>query len=121
MTMTKAPEVLLADVVDKAYDVIDANGYCKTYLYDTKQAAGGTSLKDCRVDLFGAINIAVHGTPRWVGGSNLVADTEKAVTTDCGAVSLAAWMTQKGHNKREALALLKRTSARLRLQAVTKA
>lgn len=119
VTMTKAPEVTLADIVDKACDAINANGYCKTYLYDTNQAAGGTALKDCRIDLFGAINIAVHGTPRWVGGNNLVALAEKAVTADCGTVSLAAWMTQKGRNKREALALLKRTSARLRAEATS--
>ncbi|MGW2861865.1 DUF6197 family protein [Streptomyces sp. NPDC001205] len=113
-TTTKAPEVLHADVVDKAYDVIDANGYCKTYLYDTKQAAGGTALRECRIDIFGAINIGVHGTPRWTGGSNLVAEAEREVTADCGMVSLAAWMSTKGHNKREALALLKKTAARLR-------
>ena len=114
VTMTKAPEVLLADIVDKAHAAIEANGFHRFWLYDEKQAAGGTALRDCRVDLHGAINIAVLGTPRWVGGSNLVAEAEREVTVDCGMVSLAAWMTVKGRGKRDALALLKRTSARLR-------
>lgn len=119
VTMTKTPELVLADIVDKAYTAIDANGYCKTYLYDTKQAAGGTPLKDCRIDLHGSINLAVHGTPRWVGGNDHVAQAEREVTVDCGMVSLAAWMTTRGHNKREALALLKKTSARLRAGAMS--
>jgi hypothetical protein len=119
VTTTTSVETTLADIVDKAHDAIDTNGFHRFWLYDEKQATGGTALKDCRIDLFGAINIAVHGTPRYVGGNNLVADTEREITKDCGMTSLAAWMTVKGHNKREALALLKRTSARLRLQAVT--
>ncbi|MEV8523219.1 hypothetical protein AB0451_03525 [Streptomyces sp. NPDC052000] len=114
MTMTKAPEILLADIVDKAYTAIETNGLHRFWLYDGKQAAGGTPLKDCRIDLHGAINIAVHGTPRWVGGSNLVAEAEREITADCGMVTLAAWMTVKGRSKRDALALLKRTSTRLR-------
>jgi hypothetical protein len=119
VTMTKSPEILLADIVDKAYEAIETNGFHRFWLYDEKQAAGGTPLKDCRIDLHGAINIAVHNTPRWVGGSNLVAEAEREVTVDCGMVSLAAWMTTRGHNKREALALLKKTSARLRAGATT--
>jgi hypothetical protein len=113
-TTTESLDIAIADVVDKAHAAIEANGFHRFWLYDERQAAGGTPLRDCRVDLFGAINIAVHGTPRWVGGSNLVAQTELEVTADCGMVTLAAWMSLKGHNKREALALLKKTSARLR-------
>lgn len=114
MNTTTPVDITVADIVDKAHDAIEANGFHRFWLYDEKQAGGGTPLRDCRIDVHGAINVAVHGTPRWVGGSDLVAQAEREITADCGMVSLAAWTTVKGRSKRDALALLKRTATRLR-------
>lgn len=63
---TEAPsKAAVADILDKAADVIDRNGHHKGYLYDETKADGGLLLQCCPVDAVGAINIAVFGKPRW--------------------------------------------------------
>lgn len=64
-TTTAPPKTGIADALDKAAEVIDRNGHHKGYLYDEGQADGGLLVQCCRVDVVGAINIAVFGVPRW--------------------------------------------------------
>lgn len=104
----------IAVVCDKAADHIDAVGYCKKYLYSVRQAENGLPLSKCEVDVIGAINTAVHGTPRYVGGNPLTHATEKAIEARIDAPSLAAWCDYRGNGKAKAIALLRDTAASLR-------
>ncbi|MFD7609658.1 hypothetical protein [Streptomyces sp. NPDC059828] len=104
----------LHDILEDAADAIARNGYCKHYLYSTTQAENGLPLNKCSVDVIGAINIAVHGTPRYVGGDPLVAAAETAIQVRITAPSVAAWCDYKGNGKQQAIALLRDTAAELR-------
>lgn len=118
MTTTDTPtRIEVADVCDKAADAIHANGYCRKYLYDTRQADGGTLLEACRVDIIGAINLAVHSTPRHVGGSPLTEAAERAVNDRIDAPSIVAWCDLPGHGGQQAITLLRATAASLRGEA----
>ncbi|MWA08833.1 DUF6197 family protein [Streptomyces sp. BA2] len=64
MISTTAPtKVEIADVLDKAIEVIDRVGWHRGYLYDEEQCEEGTAFGECRVDMLGAINTAVTGSP----------------------------------------------------------
>ena len=64
-TIDAPSKTAIADALDKAADVIDRNGHHKGYLYDEAQADSGLLVQCCRVDVVGAINIAVFDVPRW--------------------------------------------------------
>ncbi|MCX5253550.1 hypothetical protein OOK27_05105 [Streptomyces canus] len=104
----------IAEVCDKAAGHIDAVGYCKKYLYSVRQAENGLPLNQCEVDVIGAINVAVHGTPRYVGGNPLTHATEKAIEARIDAPSIAAWCDYRGNGKAKAIALLRDTADSLR-------
>jgi hypothetical protein len=110
-TTTTATEI--ADVLDKAHAHIVRVGFCKKYLYSTPQARNGLPLDRCEVDLIGAINVAVHGTPLHLV-TPLTAAVEKAIEARIDAPSLAAWCDYKGNGKQQALDLLRDTADRLR-------
>jgi len=112
MTATTAVEI--ADVLDKARAHIVRVGFCKKYLYNTSQARNGTPLDRCEVDLVGAINVAVHGTPRHVGGDPLTWGAEQALTARIDAPSITTWCDYKGNGKDQAIRLLRDTADRLR-------
>ncbi|MFF4346748.1 hypothetical protein [Streptomyces sp. NPDC001530] len=110
---TPAPDEI-ADVLDKAADHIVTVGFCKKYLYSVRQANAGLALTKCEVDVLGAINVAVHGTPRYVGGDPLVHAAEKALADSIDAPSVAAWCDYRGNGKAKAIALLRDTATCLR-------
>lgn len=115
MTTVSAPtDADIAAVLDLAADHINTVGFCKKYLYSTSQARNGLPLDRCEVDLIGAINVAVHGTPRHVGGDPLTWAAEQALTARIDAPSIAAWCDYKGNGKTAALDLLADTAASLR-------
>lgn len=115
MSTTITPtDTEVADVLDKARAHIVRVGFCKKYLYSTSQARNGLPLDRCEVDLIGAINVAVHGTPRHVGGDPLTWAAEQALTARIDAPSIAAWCDYKGNGKTAALDLLADTAASLR-------
>lgn len=116
-TLTEPTTVEVADVLDKAADVIDKNGHCKRDLYDHKQAAAGTKPADCRVDLIGALNIAAHGQPIYTGKSLLTWRAENALLAHIGEPAIVTWNDARGHGKREAAKLLRDTAAALRAEA----
>jgi hypothetical protein len=104
----------VAAVLDLAADHIKTVGYCKKYLYSVRQATGGLALDKCQVDAIGAINVAVHGTPRHVGGDPLTRLAEQAVEARIDAPSLATWCDYPGNGKDAVIALLRDTAASLR-------
>lgn len=119
MTAQTLPVIVPADAeialtLDAAADHITSVGFCKHYLYNTRQAGNGLPLDQCEVDIIGAINVAVHDTPRYVGGNPLVHAAEKALTARIDAPSVAAWCDYKGNGKARAIALLRETAAGLR-------
>ncbi|MCP9997937.1 hypothetical protein LUX34_23795 [Streptomyces werraensis] len=105
----------LIQVLEKAAAIIGRNGLCKRYLYDTKQAATGMPLADCRVDVIGALNTAAHGTPRY-GGSPIVAAAEELLGQQVDAASVVAWNDQPGRDKDDAVVLLASVAAQLRAE-----
>ncbi|WP_406325241.1 hypothetical protein [Streptomyces niveus] len=111
--MTTTTLVDVAAVCGLAADVIVGNGYCRTFTYDTGQAAAGTAPEFCRVDIAGAINVALHGTPRYV---DLAAErtVRTAIEARINAPSLAAWSSYPGNGKAQAVRLLRDTAADLR-------
>lgn len=118
MTTTTTPTgTEVADILDKARAHIVAVGFCKKYLYSASQAGNGLPLKQCAVDLVGAINVAVHGTPRHVGGDPLTWAAEKAVEDSIDAPSISTWCDYKGNGKQQAIDLLRDTADRLRRRA----
>lgn len=115
-TLTEPTTAEVADLLDKAADVIDANGHCKRDLYDHKQAAG-TKPANCRVDIIGALNIAAHGVPVYTGKSLLVWRAEDALLARIPDAAIVTWNDARGHGKREAARLLRDTAADLRKAA----
>jgi hypothetical protein len=106
----------IADILDTARAHIVRFGFCKKYLYSTPQARNGLPLDRCGVDLIGAINVVVHGTPLHLV-TPLTAAIEKAIEARITAPSLAAWCDYKGNGKQQALDLLRNTADRLRREA----
>jgi hypothetical protein len=115
--MTTATEPTLteiADILDTARAHMVAVGFCKKYLYNTQQNRAGVRLDRCAVDLDGAINVAVHGTPLHLGRDPLTRAVVEAVLARTSAPSLATWCDYKGNGTAAAIALLRDTAARLR-------
>lgn len=112
-TTIQAPNAV-AGVLERAAAHIETVGFCKKYLYSVRQASAGLPLDKCEVDVIGAINVAVHGTPRYVGTSLTVWEAEQAVAASIDAPSVAAWCDYKGNGKAKAIALLRDTAASLR-------
>ncbi|MFB6776505.1 hypothetical protein ACFCX0_03530 [Streptomyces sp. NPDC056352] len=102
-----------ADILDKAAKVIEANGFFKHYLWDTKQGAAGTALQNCRVDITGAIAIALFDSPCYAGSPRVRA-VEQALVDRINAPSLAAWCGYPGNRQRQALQLIRDTADALR-------
>jgi hypothetical protein len=115
--LTEPTTAEIADLLDKAAEVIDCNGHCKRDLYDHKQAASGTRPENCRVDVIGAINIAAHGVPVYTGKSLLTWRAEDALLAHIGEAAIVTWNDARGHGKREAARLLRDTAANLRTGA----
>ncbi|MEV4784079.1 hypothetical protein AB0K53_01245 [Streptomyces tuirus] len=113
-TLTAPADADVAAVLDRAADHINKVGYCRKYLYSVRQAENGMPLDTCEVDVIGAINVAVHGTPRHVGGDPLTWAAEKAIAARIEAPSVAAWCDYPGNGKQAALTLLRDTADDLR-------
>jgi hypothetical protein len=113
-TATEPTLLEIADVLDKARAHIVRYGFCKKYLYSTQQARAGLRIDRCAVDLDGAINVAVHGTPLHLGRDPLTRAAVEAVLARTDAPSLATWCDYKGNGTARAIALLRDTEERLR-------
>lgn len=96
------------DALRLAAAVITANGYHRHYLWDTSQAQAGTPPEFCRVDIAGALAIALHGHPA-MAHTPSVRDAEQLLVARIDAPSLAAWYHQRP-TRRQVLDLLNETA-----------
>lgn len=118
-TATHPTTTQLADVLDKAATVIETNGWHRGYLYDDEQADEGTPLNSCRVCAIGAINTAVHGTPRFPtarGKSDtheIAAAVERWLSLDAGR-ELAEWNDDLTRTQDDVVRAFRDTAAELR-------
>ncbi|MFF1301132.1 hypothetical protein, partial [Streptomyces sp. NPDC058296] len=102
-----------ADILGKAAKVIEANGFFRHYLWDTRQEAAGTPVQNCRVDITGATAIALFGSPCYAGSPRVRA-VEQELVDRINAPSLAAWSTYPGNGQTQAVQLIRDTAATLR-------
>ncbi|WP_069883471.1 DUF6197 family protein [Streptomyces luteocolor] len=116
MTTATPPTLTAADLCDRAADVIERNGFNQRHLYDDHQAAGGTPLPDCRVDLFGALNIADHGWPRYDGAGRTEA-AERALQIHLGVGNLGRWNDAPERTQADVVQAFRETAAGLRKEA----
>jgi hypothetical protein len=100
-------------VYEQAAGVLEANGFHRHYLWDTRQAAAGTPLELCRVDVVGALAIALHGSPTYAA-TPAVRKVEQFLVDRVPAPSLATWCSRPGVDQRAAVALLRGTADELR-------
>lgn len=116
-TATAPSKTAIADILDKAAEVIDRNGHHKGYLYDEEQADSGLLVQCCRVDVVGAINVAVFGVPRWPAddhaGSPLAQAAVLALQETAGR-PVPGWNDEAGRTSDSAITALWDTSERLR-------
>lgn len=102
-----------ADALDDAAEVIEVNGYFRYYLWDTRQAARGTPLDLCRVDVIGALGIALYDSPVYASAPRVLA-VEQFLTEHIDAPSVGAWSSRPGNGRQRALDLLRTTADTLR-------
>lgn len=102
-----------APVLDAARKIIEANGYCRTYLWDTKQAADGVPIEYCHVDIIGAIAVALFDNPAYAAHPR-VRRVEQFLEERIAAPSVEAWGSYPGNGKRAVLDLLRSTADELR-------
>lgn len=100
-------------VLNRAAQVLETNGFYQDYLWDTVQAATNLPPEDCRVDVAGALAIALHGSPRYAGAPRVRA-VEQLLLDRVDAPGLAAWYIRPGVDQRRVVALLRDTAAELR-------
>lgn len=91
-----------------AADVITANGFHRHYLWDTRQAQAGTPPEYCRVDIAGALAVALHGRPAMAHTPEVWA-AEELLAARVDAPSLAAWYCRRP-TRRQVIDLLTETA-----------
>lgn len=119
-TATAVSPAEVADVLDKAADIIDRNGHHKGYLYDEERADGGLLLKCCPVDVVGAINIAVFDMPRWPAEdhpSSPIAQAAVLALQETVGKPAAGWNDEDERTGEDAITSLWETAERLRKEA----
>jgi hypothetical protein len=99
-------------VLDEAADVIEANGFYRHFLWNTRQHHAGTPIDHCRVDIVGALAVALHGSPTYAG-TPAVRKIEALLVDRIPAPSLAAWYAYPGVGEKQATALLRGTAREL--------
>jgi hypothetical protein len=120
LTLDTPPKTEVADICDKAADVIDRNGHHQGYLYDETTADDGLLLQACPVDAVGAVNVAVFGKPRWPAevhaGSPLAQAAVLALEETVGG-PVPGWNDEAGRTGEEVITALWETAERLRKDA----
>lgn len=123
MSTTTAPTAAdIAEVAEKAADIIATNGHHKGYLYDESQADDGTPLADCRVCAAGAINIAVYGQPTFPSSETSDAQLALELATvqalndhlRLGTTTVPNWNDEPKRQKRQVIKAFRDTAASLR-------
>jgi hypothetical protein len=122
--VTTTTEPTTAEDTAKAANIVDTNGLNKGFLYDETQAEEGAPRPECRVDIIGAVNVAVCGQPLLGLGDVKRMDENiaraQAVYTavarhlDIPVATLTDWSDAKGRQKRQVAKALRDTAAGLR-------
>lgn len=104
----------IADILDKAADHIDTVGWWQGSLYEDAY----TPVTACPVCAMGAINMALHGTPKFPLEVRRC-DYETYRVADflrprMGGSELAEWNDAEGRTQAEVTALMRETAAELR-------
>jgi hypothetical protein len=107
----------VADVLDRAVAHIESVGWFQGDLYDNYTDPRRPS-NECPVCAIGALNVALHGTPRFPLerqpdglDAHDVADIVKILIDD---IDLADWNDAQGRTQKEVTALLREAAAELR-------
>ncbi|WP_199546651.1 hypothetical protein [Streptomyces sp. N35] len=119
-TITEPSAAEIADDLDRAADVLDANGLHKGSLYDGAQRDRGTPADKCRVCVYGALNIAITGQPRWTGKDEDTARSAAAGNAIAAHLGLTPnevaeeWSDDPKRRKAQVVKALRDTAAGLR-------
>jgi hypothetical protein len=120
LTLDTPPKTAVADICDKAADVIDRNGHHQGYLYDEAKADDGLLLQACPVAVVGAVNVAVFGKPRWPAedhaDSPLAQAAVLALEETVGG-PVPGWNDEAGRTGEDVITALWETAERLRKDA----
>lgn len=110
----------LADVLDKAAEIIARNGWMQDDFYDfTQSQVWGKEPKDCRVCAYGAIHIALTGMPQPPEEDGPDPDEAAYALLDFIGVEgrdLGSWNDQNGRTAEEVVQAMRGTAAHLRKQ-----
>ncbi|MFJ9633706.1 hypothetical protein ACIRU8_39040 [Streptomyces sp. NPDC101175] len=121
ITLDTPLKTAVADVLDKAVDIIDRNGHHRGYLYDEESADRGLLLQTCPVDAVGAINTAVFGKPRWPAedhpGSRLAQAAVEALQETVGE-PVPGWNDGEARTQDDVITAFWETAERLRRETV---
>lgn len=118
--MTRKPTpTAIADVLDKAADIIDRNGWHQGDLYDGHQADVGVPVSECRVCAIGAINTAISGqaTADLAGYDLLLAGLAETCideVLDQGWWTVPEWNDAAGRTQDDVTTALRNAAARMR-------
>ena len=116
MPTTALPTTDIADTAEQAAKILKTNGLHQGYLYDEEQAKTGLPLSKCRVDLVGAVNIAVFGKPRWPAEEHAGSPLAQAVVLaveETVKKPVPAWNDETGRTADEVVEVLEATAVRL--------
>ena len=105
-----------AQILTEAADIIDRNGWIQGDYWDTDQEEHGTPEAECRVCLYGAINIAVHGSPNHPQADrrpDFLWDMTAAVEREAGPMHLDDWNDTAGRTQDEVTALLRTVAGKV--------
>ncbi|MFE7120839.1 hypothetical protein ACFU99_35965 [Streptomyces sp. NPDC057654] len=106
----------VAAVLEDAARIIKTNGWYQGQYYDFDQAESGTPIRECRVCLVGAINIAADGDPYpslWDVSDKVVdacAAVRTCLLTDGEPPVLADWNDAPDRTATDVVTLLRDTA-----------
>lgn len=108
-----------ADELEKAADILEANGLYKGDFYDARQSVRRDRYpEDCHVCAMGAINTAATGTPSmpmaWEEPYVRLHELYKLVKTFLGVSFLDGWNDAEERTEEEVVAALRGTAAAVR-------
>ncbi|MEU8968065.1 hypothetical protein AB0D11_02110 [Streptomyces monashensis] len=115
--MSTVSLAVIADFYDRAADHIEKVGWTQNDLWDV--AAGAEKPpSECPVCAWGALNVALHGTPRFRVDYQLGELTSNDVAVHVehrlGGVELADWNDDPARTQAEVTGLFRETAAELR-------
>lgn len=107
----------IANVLDRAADHIETVGWFQGDLYDD-YTERGKAITECRVCAMGALNMALHGTPRFPynlqPGEATAHDVAELIERRLNGAELADWNDARSRTQDDVTAMLRETATELR-------